>query len=114
MDFTCHSQKPPTSSLVSAKGPSITVLCRPENLTRLPFELGCSPSPASITPAFTNSSLNFPMAANISVFSLVGKIPASEFLSALIITMNRIVVSPYVFRFGAGFPGGLDRLESSL
>src|SRR5271166_3790090 len=40
MDFTCHSQKPAMSSLVSVKGPSSTVRCCPENLTRLPFELG--------------------------------------------------------------------------
>ena len=62
-DFTCHSQKPAISSFVSANGPSITVRFVPENLTRAPFELGCSPSPASITPAFTSSSLNFPISA---------------------------------------------------
>src|SRR6266480_3323546 len=33
-DFTCHSQKPASSSLVSAKGPSITLRLPPENLTR--------------------------------------------------------------------------------
>jgi hypothetical protein len=52
------------------------------------FELACSPSPASITPAFTISSLNFPMA---SINSLVGRTPASESLLALTIIMNRIV-----------------------
>src|ERR1700687_5287770 len=99
MDFTCHSQKPPMSSLVSAKGPSITVRCCPENRTLLPFELGCSPSPASITPALTNSSLNFPMAANVSLVFLVGRSPASEFLSALTITMHLIVYIPFVLGF---------------
>ena len=83
------------SSLVSVNGPSITVRCCPENLTRLPFELGCSPSPASITPAFTNSSLNFPMAAKVFLVSSVARTPASEFWSALTITMNRMVFSPY-------------------
>src|SRR6266702_310401 len=111
IDFTCHSQKPEISSLVSAKGPSITVRCCPENLTRLPFELGCSPSPASITPALTNSSLNFPIAAKTS---LLGRTPASEFLSALTITMNRIVLSPCGFRFGTGLPHGLEPAEPSL
>src|SRR5439155_9224619 len=53
-DFTCHSQKPATSSLASVNGPSITVLFAPSNLTRTPLELGWSPSPASITPAFTS------------------------------------------------------------
>ena len=57
IDFTCHSQKPATSSFVSANGPSITVRSLPENWTRAPFELGCRPSPASITPALTSSSL---------------------------------------------------------
>src|SRR5262245_242230 len=52
------------SSLVSAKGPSITVRLSPENLTRAPLELGCSPLPSSITPAFTISSLNFAIAAS--------------------------------------------------
>src|SRR6266571_3693613 len=100
-DFTCHIQKPATSSLVSAKGPSTTVRFAPENRTRAPFELGCSPSPASITPAFTSSSLNFPIAARS--FSS-GITPASESLLALTMIMNRIVFSvglgagsPYVF-----------------
>ena len=37
-DFTCHSQKPATSSFVSANGPSITVFLFPSNRTRAPFE----------------------------------------------------------------------------
>ena len=61
LDLTWSSQKPAISSLVSAKGPSMTVRSLPENLMRAPFELGWSPSPASITPAFTSSSLNFPI-----------------------------------------------------
>src|SRR5262249_53221109 len=40
IDLTCHSQKPAISSLVSVNGPSITVRFSPENLTRLPFEVG--------------------------------------------------------------------------
>src|SRR5262245_4831413 len=85
---TCQSQKPAISSLVSANGPSFTVRLFPSNLIRAPFELGWRPSPASITPAFTSSSLYLPMAATIS---LEGMTPASEFLSAFTITMNRIV-----------------------
>src|SRR3984893_10799983 len=115
MDFTCHSQKPAMSSLVSVKGPSVTVRFCPENLTRLPFELGCSPSPASITPAFTSSSLNFPMAAKVSLFSFVGKTPASEFLSAFTITMNRIVKSPCGSVYGSErTPGPSRPAESRL
>src|SRR5882672_9029561 len=101
LDFTCHSQNPATSSLVSAKGPSITVRFPFSNFTRAPFELAWSPSPASITPAFTRSSLNFPISA--SIFSL-GRTPASESLLAFTITMNRIVVSPWL---AAGLPDDL-------
>jgi hypothetical protein len=54
---TCQIQKPATSSFVSVKGPSITARLSPSNLTLAPFELGWSPSPASMTPALTNSSL---------------------------------------------------------
>src|SRR5439155_3515034 len=90
-DFTCHSQNPAISSLVSANGPSITVRFVPSKRTRTPFELGWSPSPASITPAFTSSSLNLPMSVRIF---LSGRAPASESLFALTITMNRIVLSP--------------------
>src|SRR5256885_1027707 len=78
IERTCHSQKPAISSFDSVNGPSITVRVVPENFTRLPLELGCKPSPASITPAFASCSLNFPISANSSFF---GKIPASEFLS---------------------------------
>src|SRR5260370_37689934 len=98
-------------SWVSAHAPSCTQRGRPEHLIRLPFEPGCSPSPASSTPAFTNSSLNFPIGAKTS---LPGRTPASEFLSALTITMNRIVLSPCGFRFGAGLPHGLEPAEPSL
>src|SRR5213592_2994121 len=89
-DFTSHSQKPAISSFVSAKGPSITVRLLPENLTRAPLELACSPSPASITPAFSSSMLNFPI--SVRIFSS-GRTPASESLLALTSTRNRIVVS---------------------
>ena len=65
-DFTWNSQKPAISSFASVKGPSVTVRLPPENLTRAPFELGWSPSPASITPAFTSSSLYFPISARSS------------------------------------------------
>jgi len=44
--------------------PSITIRFSPENLTRAPFELGCNPSPASITPAFVSSSLNLPISVS--------------------------------------------------
>src|SRR5207247_3927167 len=74
------------------KGPSVTVRFPPPwNVMRAPLELGWSPSPASITPAFTISWLNSSMAATSS---LLGRTPASVFLSALIIIINRIVMPP--------------------
>ena len=54
--------------------------CRPRNFTRAPLELGCRPSPASMMPALTSSSLYLPMA--VSSFSL-GMMPASESLAGL-------------------------------
>src|SRR5580765_9032071 len=78
------------SSFVSANGPSMTVRSVPENRTRLPLELGWRPSPASMTPAFTSSSLYFPM--SVSNFS-VGICPASDSLLAFTITITRIVTS---------------------
>src|SRR5215510_8275249 len=99
-DLHFQSQNPATSSLVSANGPSITVRLSPENLTRAPLELGCSPLPSSITPAFTISSLNFAMAESSSS---EGILPASESLVALTITMKRMVVSP--LRFSGSEPG---------
>src|SRR2546427_436129 len=54
------------------------------------FPEGCNPSPASMTPALTNSSLNFPISA--SSCSL-GMAPASYSLCPFTITRYRIAVS---------------------
>src|SRR4029450_5833163 len=79
------------SSLVSEKAPPTTVRLAPLNFTRLPFELGWSPSPASMIPAFTSSSLYF----IISLRSPSGgRAPASEALVVFTITITRIVVPP--------------------
>jgi len=59
----------------------------PAKRTRLPLALGCKPSPASITPALTSSSLKSPIA--LSSASL-GITPASESLVALTITITRM------------------------
>src|SRR5713226_4413891 len=71
----------------------MTVRFFPSKRTRLPFELGFRPSPASITPALTNSSLNFPISVRICSLGIT---PFSEFLSALTRTMTRISLSPYL------------------
>ena len=58
------------------------------------------------TPALVMSSESFPIAA---MRFGSGGTPASEFLWALAISMNRMVMSP--LGFGFGFPDGLDRLN---
>src|SRR5580658_4010053 len=75
------------SSLVSAKGPSRTVRCEPEKRTRLAFDVGVRPSPASMTPAFTSSSLNFII---LPTSSRLGIVPASELASPGTNTITRI------------------------
>jgi hypothetical protein len=59
----------------------------PEKRTRAPLALGCKPSAANITPAFTNSSLKRPISANSSV---VGIAPDSDSSVALTITNTRM------------------------
>src|SRR6266850_6930601 len=102
MDFTCHSQYPATSSLVSVIGPSITVRLAPENRTRFPSLLGLSPSPASMMPAFTSSSLN--AAISFKSFSSPGLISTSDSLVAFTMTITRMVVSL------SGWPGSFAGL----
>src|SRR4030081_3048942 len=75
---------------------------------RLPFELGWSPSPASITPAFTSFSLKFPI--SVRIFS-PGITPASESLLALTKTITRICNNLLLQIFGAGLPDIVDRLS---
>src|ERR1700756_1871275 len=83
-DAHFQSQKPATTSFASANGPSITVRFLPSNLTRAPLELGCSPSPASITPALVSSSLYFPIAVRSSS---LGRTPASEHASHCFVSL---------------------------
>jgi hypothetical protein len=92
MESTCQSQNPAISSFVSAKGPSVTVRASPSKWTRTPRELGCRPSPASITPASTSSSLKRPMAASSSS---PGMTPASLSSVAFTITMTFIAASSF-------------------
>ena len=70
----------------------MTVVWPSENWMRLPFTLGCRPSPACMMPAFTSSSLNLPMSE--SSFSL-GMTPASLFFVAFTITMTFMSYSLY-------------------
>src|SRR5258708_5502031 len=87
-DLVLISQKPATRSPVRPNGPRLTLPCPAEYLIRAPFEVGCRPSPASMIPALTSSSLNLPIAVSSSVLGIT---PASVSLLAFTITMNRIV-----------------------
>src|ERR1700709_1981957 len=78
---------------VTAKGPLLTLGALPLYLIRAPFEVGVRPSPATMTPALTISSLNLPIAVSSSVLGIT---PASLSLFALTITMNRIVTLHFV------------------
>src|SRR5882757_1126756 len=73
---------------VSGNGPCTTLRLSPEKRMRAPLLLACNPAPSTMTPALTNSSLNFAIAPSISSD---GILPASESLLALTITMKRIV-----------------------
>src|ERR1700730_8274104 len=81
-------QYPAMSSLVSVKGPSMTVRLPPENLMRKPLELGWSPARSRSTPAFISSSLYLPIAERSSS---LGMMPASESLLAFPIILNLMV-----------------------
>src|SRR6187431_955149 len=101
IDLTCQIQKPATSSLVSLNGPSTNERPAPLNTIRLPLELGCSPSPASITPAFTSSSLKFIISRKSRS---LGILPVSESLLALTKTITFIVG----LLFGARNPHSIE------
>src|SRR5262245_58582529 len=63
------------------------------NFTRLPFELGCRPSPASMTPAFTSCSLKLPISVKSFLFGIC---PASDSSLAFTSTITRMAASVYV------------------
>src|SRR6202165_5690940 len=98
------------TSFAAAKGPSATLGFPPENETRAPIEGGWRPSSASSTPAFCKDSLYFIIAATALAS---GMAPGSAFSYpfGIISIMNRIVVSPCGFWFGAALPDGVDRLN---
>src|SRR5438046_9803661 len=68
----------------------MTVRSLPLKRTFAPLEVGCRPSPASITPDLTSSSLYFVIAPRISV---LGISPASDSGLAGTRTLKRIGVS---------------------
>src|SRR6266849_3835779 len=87
-DFNSNCAYPPTISLASVKGPSVTVTLPPESRTRAPSAVGPSPPPPSMEPFLLASSLSFEMA---SINSLGG---GPERSADLTIIMNFIILSP--------------------
>src|ERR1700687_3612503 len=75
------------------------------------FRRRMQPSPASMTPAFTISSLNLPIAVSISVLGIT---PASLFLSAFTITMNRIVTLRFSIQEAGGEPAPISKTNRVL
>src|SRR3954469_3341668 len=126
MERTCQIQNPATSSLVSAKGPSVTVRLVPLKWIRLANLVGLSPSAASMIPALTSSSLYFPICSNISSLHSAGEDSFSDSVVAFTRTITRIK-PPGIYRpslthnlanlnarsrpyHSRTFPGDLDRI----
>jgi len=63
LEFARRIANPPTTSLASAKGPSVTVTFPFELRTRAPKAVGRQPSVASSQPAFMPSSTSLPILA---------------------------------------------------
>src|SRR5215208_6103757 len=86
----------------------MTVRLGPSKATRLPLADGCKPSPASMMPALTSSSLYLPIASSNSV---EGIRPASLSAVAFTITITRIGCSPLIHR---GHTASLLRRRTSF
>lgn len=80
-DVTSINQKPPTNSVASANGPSMTVCSPPLVRTFAPCALGDRPSAASRTPAWTSVAFHLPISLSSSSD---GNPPASDSALALI------------------------------
>src|SRR5713226_5702436 len=98
------------TSFASVKGPSVTLGFPPENETRAPIEGGWRPSSASSTPAFCRDSLYFIIAATALASGMAPGL-AFSYPFGIISIINRIVVSPCGFWFGARLLDDLDRLS---
>src|SRR2546425_8501223 len=115
LDFTWIIQKPPTSSLDSVKGPSVTLGLPPANFTRAPFAGGCSPSSATTTPALVRDSLYFVILATSSAVGTKSA-PAFSYPFGITSIMNRGIV-PDSFAFEVrrrAHPGSMDASNESF
>src|SRR4029077_10060836 len=82
--------KPPTTSLASVNGPSVTDTLPSESRTRAPAEVGCSPTPSTMMqPALPASCTSWSMASR-NAFGGIPAIPSIDLTNEI----NRIVVSP--------------------
>src|SRR6185295_3681609 len=112
LDSTSKTAKPPTTSLVSVKGPSITVTFPCESRTRLLIAVGASPPASNIVPSFAASSLSFAMAS----ISAGGGGP--EFSADFTRVMNRIITSPFGLYWQSGhklfLPGSTHKSNERL
>ncbi len=89
-DGASKMAKPPTTSLASVKGPSVTVTLPSESRTRAPAEVGCRPTPSTITqPALPASCTSWSMASKNALDGMPA-IPSIDLTNE----MNRIVVTP--------------------
>src|SRR5579863_9217095 len=104
-------QNPAITSLASANGPSVITRLPPDTRSRVPLELGCSPSAPSSTPAFLMSSLNFIMAMTSS---FLGGPCSSAPGGAGNNIMKRMVLAPLNLGFQAGVPKNFGHGNSSL
>src|SRR5215469_601459 len=97
-EFALRMANPPTTSLASANGPSVTLTLPPARRTRAPSDEGRQPSVDNSQPAFMPSSISFPIA---TISSCVGGVFRS---TDLYILRNRIAVSLfYELEVGTAF-----------
>src|SRR5215469_1714023 len=97
-EFALRMANPPTTSLASVNGPSVTLNLPPARRTRAPSDEGRQPSVDNSQPAFMPSSISFPIA---TISSCVGGVFRS---TDLYILRNRMAVSLfYELEVGTAF-----------
>src|ERR1700722_17233970 len=95
-DPTSIIQYPPSTSLASVKGPSVTTGLPPANDTRAPIDGGCSPSSVISPPASFSASLYFIIAGAASAGRMLPG-GAVSYPAGIISIMNRIFTLRFDF-----------------
>src|SRR5260370_23488012 len=107
LEFARRMAHPPTTSLASVKGPSVTVTFPLDLRTRAPRALGKQPSVANSHPAFMPSSISLPIA-------VISSCEGGVFLSTDLYMLRNFILSSPCFEFGAA-PAKRSRfLEAKL